>query len=728
MNFKRRNISPRGRIRAVVYLLLIGLALTWASGCGVYYNTFFNAKKAFNKAEKARKNARQGARSAGSSDYLKTIEKCQKVVDNHPKSKYYDDAVYLLGVSYYHTEQYGRADRRFRELLADFPDSKFARDAHLYLAKTKLALGEIEDARLIFEEIFRSDLPKEYKVDAAWALGRYHVVEKDYDLAESFFRAIRDSLGSGTDVLQAQIDIADSYFDAFRFGDALGAYLQVSALKPDNNQRYHATFQAARSAFSLMRIKTGIAYLDGLAKDELYYDSLSSLKLAMARGYEKDDDLLTAEDVYDEVIKDAVKPVAVAQAYYRLGLIYQTQYNDLTAAKGYYDKAAEQGGNTPVRAAAIQRSADIGKLKQYEHMDLDTAATAAEIDDAAFTQFQLAELYWLNLDQPDSAIKEMTYLVDSMPKSYFTPKGMIALAEMIRFQTGDDSTADSLLREVIRQYPRSDFVPDALEPLGLLGTPADTGYAKAHFNRAEDYLIEAENIDSARAEYQYVIDHYPLSRYYVPARFNLIWLTENYEAPGDSSVILAYREFADSFPSDPLAATALTRIGDVAAAAEVKRQMRQDTRPELPGAEETGGGAEEETPEEADTGSTYVDPKLALYKGANGESLVDLRLDPIEILEPFEFPDQAATINVYEWHLYYQVLIDFSGRVVDYVLKIPSGVSDIDKRASETVGSMTFDAAEVSNRAVSAGLTDQPEGDGRWFVYEYVVEKPDYLR
>lgn len=728
MSFDRRNMSNRGRIRIIVYLLLIGFALTWMSGCGVYYNTFFNAKKAFNKAEKARKNARAGARGVGVADYQKTIEKCQKVVDNHPKSKYYDDAVYLLGVSYYYTEQYGRADRRFRELLADFPNSQFASDAHLYLAKTKLALGEIEDARAIFEEIFRSDLPRQYKVDAAWALGRYHLEEKDYDLAETFFRAIRDSLGSGTDVLQAQMSIADDYYDAFRFEDALGAYLQVSALKPDNDQRYHATMQAARCAFSLMRIKTGIAYLEGLAKDELYYDSVSSLQLEIARGYEKDEDLLMAEDIYDGIIKDALKPASVSQAYYRLGLIYQIYYNDLATAKSYYDKAAEQAGNSPVRAASIQRSADIGKLRQYKHTELDTTATAADIDDAAFTQFQLAELYWLNLDQPDSAIKELTYMVDSMPKSYFTPKGMIALAEMIRSQKGDDSTADSLLREVLRQYPRSDFMPEALEPLGLLGTAADTGYAKVHFNRAEDFLIQDENADSARAEYQYVIDHYPESSYYVPARFNLIWLTENYEAPGDSSVILAYREFADSFPSDPLAAAALTRIGDVAGAAAVKRQLHQDTRPEQPGTEETQGAPEEEIAEEADTGSTYVDPKVALYKGANGESLVDLRLDPIETLEPFEFPDEAATINIYEWHLYFQVLIDFSGRVVDYVLKIPSGESEIDKRAGETVGSMTFDAAAVSNRAVSAGLTDQPEGDGRWFVYEYVVEKPDYLR
>jgi len=712
----------------VVYFLLVGLIFAWSSSCSVYFNTFFNAKKAFNKAESIRIESKSGRSGAGAKDYQVAIEKCQKVVDNHPNSKYYDDAVYILGVSYYHTEQYSRADRRFRELLADYPDSKFARDARLYLAKTKLALGEVEDARGIFEEIFDSDLSREFKVESAWALGRYHYREKEYDQAAGFFRAIRDSLGGETDMLDAQIGIADAYYDAFRFKDALGAYLQVSGLKPSNDQRYHATFRAAQCAFALMQTRTGMAYLEELSKDQIYFDSLGSIQLAMARGYEKDEDFLTAEGVYENVAKTSEKSNDIAMANYRLGLIYQVVYNDLVTAKDYYDKAAEQGGNSQARAAAIQRSADIGKLKSFSHAELDTAATQSAIDDAAFTQFQLAELYWLNLDQPDSAIKEMVYLVDSMPTSYFTPKGMIALAEMLRTRHDDSNTADSLLKAVVHRFPNSDFVPEALEPLGLLGTAADTGYARKHFNRAEDFLIQGEHLDSARAEYRYVVDHFPESEYFVPARFNLIWLTENYESPGDSSVILAYREFADSFPHDPLAATALSRIGDEAKARELSSLARRDSDQDrdLPSEQDTGQAEVEGT--ETDTGSTYIDPKVALYNRPDGLKLVDLRLEPIEVLEPFEFPDEAATINVYEWHLYFQVLIDFSGRVIDYVLKIPSGVEAIDSRAGESVASMTFDAADVSNRAVSAGLTDQPDDDGRWFVFEYVVEKPEYLR
>jgi hypothetical protein len=119
---------------------------------------------------------------------------------------------------------------------------------------------------------------------------------------------------------------------------------------------------------------------------------------------------------------------------------------------------------------------------------------------------------------------------------------------------------------------------------------------------------------------------------------------------------------------------------------------------------------------------------IAAYRGPSGDTLVDLRLEPIETLIPFEFPPEAAIDNRYDYRLYFQLLIDFSGKVVDYVLKIPSGNDLIDQRARETVGSMTFDAIEISNRVVDAGMSDKRTEEGYWFVYQYTVSKPEYLR
>ncbi len=708
-----------------LWILLIATVAV-ASGCSVYFNTFFNAKKAFNAAEKARKaSARQ---EAGQNDYQKAIEKALKVVENHPNSKYYDDAVYVLGVSYFHTKQYGKAERRFRELLANFPDSKYTKDANLYLAKSKLALGDMDEALATFAQIFESNSTKEFKAEAALALGAHHQELKEYDQARRYFQALRDSLGDPLTARNAQMMIADGYFESFKFFDARGAYLQAIGMNPDKKEKYHALFYSALCSFRLQAIDVGLGYLDQLAGDELYFDSLGVLKLTKAEGYEYDDDLLSAEAMYEDVATTSEDKSLQARALYRLGLIYQIDYNDLKKAKEYYDKSVEVDRNSPVRSDAIMRSSDIGKIESFTRTTLDSTATPAAIDEAAYAQYLLAELFWQKLNQPDSAIAEMRYLVDSFSTSYYAPQALVALAQMTRDKTGDNNVPDSLLRAMLQKYPHSDFVPDALEALGLKGTAADTGYAALWINRAENYLIDNKNADSAMACYQYVVDNYPDSRYNVSSRFAFIWLKDNYRAPGDSSIYYEYKQFVDSFPGNEWAALAQRQISvkgeapPVAVAVPEGQVEGEGTIDEREAARDSTRG-----PDVPDTAQTYIDPMVALYRRGN-DTLVELRLQPIETQAIFEFPQEAAIGSQHDWKLYFQLLIDFSGKVVDYSLKIPSGIEELDKRVSETVASMTFDAMEVSNRVVDAGQTEKKTEEGYWFVYMYAVTKPEYLR
>lgn len=704
-------------------LLLIGLIvviITVGLGCSVYFNTFFNAKKSFKAAEKARGESDRS--TAGQRDYQQAIERALKVVERHPDSKYYDDAVYVLGVSYFHTGEYSKAERRFRELLADYPESQFAREVKLYLAKTKLELGDIDDAMIGFSEIFESDYDKALKAEAAIGLGNFHHQDKNYDEARRYFMAVRDSLGDEKTSRVAQKQIADGYYETFNFRDGLGSYLQLLGMEPDRNDTYHARYRLALCSFRLQRINEGISYLQELADDEMYYDSLGILWLTMAEGYEYDDDMAQAEAVYGDVAGTIERGDWQAMANYRLGLIYQIDYDQLDEARAYYDLASAASGNSPIRGDALMRSTDIGKLTRLARTELDSAATQIDIDEAAHTQFQLGELYWFALVKPDSAISEMRYLVDSFATSYYAPKGMVALAQMIREHTGDSTAADSILKETLRRYPDSDFLPEALEALSLKGTAADTGYAAKHIDAAENFLIESDNADSARARYQYVVDHFPESEFYFPATFALIWLNETYFSPGDSSVIFAYQEFADSFPESEYANLALRRIG-----ARVRRAAPVST--DVEAVDDEGTEAVQDTAQAVrqDETTNEWDPMIALYRGPDGDTLVDIRLEPIETLIEFEYPDDAAIGTQNDWRLYFQILIDFTGRVIDYSLKIPSGIDQMDERAEETVGSMTFDAMAVSNRVVDAGMSDQQGSDGTWFVYEYKIIKPEYL-
>ncbi|MEW6051647.1 MAG: tetratricopeptide repeat protein [Candidatus Zixiibacteriota bacterium] len=705
--------------------ILIPIFAAWVIGGCVYYNTFYNAHSAFNNAEKQRKKSGQ----VNQADYKKAIDKSLKVVEYHANSKWYDDALYVLGVSYYWTKQYTRAERRFRELLANYPNSKFIKESNLYLAKSKLELEEMGEAMTLFDELFRSDYSREIKAEAAMALGVYHYEDKDYETAQGYFQAVRDSLGNQEQKKIAQKYIADGQYIQFRFQDAVGAYLQLLGMDPTKAEKYHALHRAALCSYRLQRIKTGLDYLNQLIKDPLYFDSLGVLQLDVAEGYEADGDLALAEGTYSTVATTATNNQWASKAYYRLGLLYQYDYDDLESAKRFYDKAVGANAATEEGREALQRSSDISKLDTFlVRITPDSNVSQEQIDSRARTQYLLAELYWFQLNKPDSAISELEQLLSTYPHAYIAPKAMIALSQMYRDYAEDTIRADSLVRAVIQHYPRSDYIPVALEFLGLQGSAADTGYAEWYLRRAEDFLIDHDNYDSARANYQMVVDSFPESKYHLQARFSLVWIKENYRAPGDSSLLVAYREIADSFAATSWGAEASKRLPREKAGQKRQDLVRQqDTLLDtLQPGPDTGFAAAP-----PDTGSGYIDPLQAVYRGPNGEPLIIIDVKPRETLVEFEYPPSAYNLSQNEFYLYFQIKLDFSGKVVDYVLKVPSGSDELDNRAGETISSMIFNLDDVQ-RQVSQKTVDEDiskrDPTGSWYVYKYLVKKPDYAR
>jgi len=711
-------------MRIKYLLLILGTALL-GTGC-VYFNTFYNARKAFNEAEQARKESfSKGRQVIQKNRYEAAIDKALKVIENYPNSGWYDDALFVLGVSYFYTDQQNKSERRLRELLASYPNSKFADDAKLYLAKSKLKQNDIEEASVLLEEIFQGKFKKEYKTEAALSLGQYHFDKKEFDLAEKYFTSVRDSLGSAVEKREAQQFLADGLFERFKFQEALDAYSKELDMSPDKDEKYHAVYRSATCCYRLQKIDNGMNYLNELIIDEIYFDSLGTLKLQLAEGYELDGDLVQAENYYSEVANESKNNIHVTEANYRLGLIYQFDYDNLTKAKEYYDKAAKTNRSTPSGLDAFQRSTDIGKLDEFnKHVTLDSTATQKTIDDAASRQYELAELYWFNLDKPDSAIKEMQYLIETFPTAYDAPKALIALSSMVRDYEGDSTKADSILHEAISKYPNSDYVHQAAEALNLQGTPVDSGYPAYYLKKAEDYLIDKQMIDSAKYFYQYLADSFPDSKYYLQARFALVWIEETYQSPGDSSIYYAYQELVDSFPGTEWASAARQRINYKPSAhgPGTPTGEASDTTAQL-----AGNGENDAAESDTSTSSGITEKLQSIYVGPSGDTLPLFSAKPVQVLEPFIYPTEAYYL---EWRgdLYFQIKLDFSGEVQDYKMMTKSASPELDRRAEAAVKSMRFDQLDVSKIVAELELKQAAEGGGYWFVFKYRVLLPEHLR
>ncbi len=116
------------------------LIIFFLQGCA-YYNTLYNAKKYYNEGIQRKKTG---------SPYLdlfkRSAEKCEKVLNWFPNSKWADDALYLLALNYFEMGEYAKAKIKFTEFKNKFSNSQFISYVYLYLAKINIIDNEIEEA------------------------------------------------------------------------------------------------------------------------------------------------------------------------------------------------------------------------------------------------------------------------------------------------------------------------------------------------------------------------------------------------------------------------------------------------------------------------------------------------------------------------------------------------------------------------------------------------------
>ena len=128
------------------------LALTVVMpGCGIgsfigaYFNTYYNAERPFKEAvdevmsQRENKSADKTfgftfvVQQSTKAKFTSVVEKCSKLLQYHSESNLVDDALLMIGKSYYYQNDYQQAERKFKELLEQFPNSSLSFECELLL-------------------------------------------------------------------------------------------------------------------------------------------------------------------------------------------------------------------------------------------------------------------------------------------------------------------------------------------------------------------------------------------------------------------------------------------------------------------------------------------------------------------------------------------------------------------------------------------------------------------
>jgi len=694
------------------YKLIAMILLIALCGCGVYYNTFFLAKKNFGEAEKDRKkNGVELVRGGAAAKYTKAIEKASRVLEFHPDSKYVDDALFMIGRAYYHTSEFTRAETKFRELLATHPESEYVEEAVFYLGKTRYQKEDFVGARESFNRTVENAKKKDLRAEATFMLGEIVYFQEDWQTATEVYQNYLNEFGKGDRSAEIQYKIANSYYFLDDYATAKDAYVAVGRFNPEDTLMYRALFNAADCMYQLEQPDSGLALYDKLASDDKNYNELPNILLQIADGHERKGEFETAVERYNKLIEEFPRTDQSAEAYFYLGLIYQEHYFDLEFAKAMYDSCVTQRTRNPITQLAVARSADIGKLDAYR-----SGKSSDDIEDAVRSQYLLAELYLTQLDQPDSALLEYHTLVDSFPESEFAPKSLLAIGWIHEIIYESHDSAHYYYMSIVENHPNSDWVVDAMVRANVDPDSVETDYPGKRYAQAEQLLFDEGNYEEANRIFQSIVDDYPNSTYAPKASFAMAWsLANNYpiaEPDSVDSVTVAY---------DSTYIHAFEKVVELYGTTEYGQQANVLL---------SGGSGRAVRRQQQEEGSG--DDSLDQFADSEFDSVAYLdsvaRAIEEEIRELPEAPKSPQTIGVFEYPISayntlfegvitMKIKIDFTGEVTAWEFLLGTDDEDIKMAISEMLEVTYFNPADID-----------PIDFGKWFIFKYNVILPEELR
>ena len=370
-----------------------------------YYNTYYNARSSF---EEGVRTLEKGATSTpvdrtrylslfpqpprgGNQQFEKAIVKSADVLRDHPDSRWADDALLLIGKSYFYTGQFVGAEQKFREIIYTLAEqrgqaSPLEDEARFWLARTLINNEAYDRAEPFLEEtLARDGLSRRWQGRYQLVQGELYVQQGRWDEAAEALRAgidrVRDrDLRARGAFLLGQVEETRGEYSA-----AQAAYRRVERFKPPYELRYAAQLSGIRVEGQHGNTDAALEALRRMERDGKNYEFRNEIRYVRGLILQAADRPAEALAVYDDVLygNDGEVASLKGRLHYALGELYRDVYQDYFFAAAHFDTAAASLGPPPVGTVEVYRTPEA----ILDATDLKTtfgtfAATMREVQEA----------------------------------------------------------------------------------------------------------------------------------------------------------------------------------------------------------------------------------------------------------------------------------------------------------------------------------------------------------
>ncbi|HIN26124.1 MAG TPA: tetratricopeptide repeat protein [Candidatus Marinimicrobia bacterium] len=445
-----------------------------------YFNTFYNAKQYFKKAEKIRmEKAGESIPVSAIDAYSKVIDKSRRVLEEYPDTRYRKNALLLIGQAHFYRQEYRLAEATFQQFEDEFGET-YPFERGYWQAMVKWRQGKSQAALNALTSILDEPLSDDQKAQVHLSIAEIQLELNEDKLAlENLLKGAE--LTSDADQRgQIYYRISVLAFDKQDYEMALSANKNVIRYALSKKRIEEANLQIVRIHRLLGDWDVVMSEIKSILVDARFTRIHGNLELELVRLYQmqgKDD---MAKNRLESIIKDYARSENSAEAYYMLGEIAinedwdldesEKQFSQVTREyrKSQYTPTANlrvkqiksykdsQTSITTLLETFVNTETDSVKSDSSAANEVQTADLSPNYESLANHYYNMGELEAFHFNRPTEAIIHFMEIIDSLPTTGQYVKSLFTAAYLAA-QQGDTTMAIALRDTLLDKFPRSEF-------------------------------------------------------------------------------------------------------------------------------------------------------------------------------------------------------------------------------------------------------------------------------
>ncbi len=431
--------------------------------------------------------------------YESAVGEYLALLRDHPDSEHVPAALYRTGECYRQMGNQAGAERFFKRVTAEFPESAQAPRAELRRAELAIAAGRHEDAAAILNALLMGEPVPETAAAASYYLGFSRLKAGDERGAAAAYERLLVEHGKLPYAAYAALDLAALHGgEKGRAAELTAWFEQAVAAAGTPAAKAEALFRWGDWAYRRGDYQQAADTLQALLVEQPDERRARDAQLAAGWSLYYLDRTAEALGLAEKIAAGAADPETAASGVYLRANCLRKMNRDGEALADYETVVKDYP-----RSAFASRAAYEIMVTHFKRAAYEKALVAAPAQPEAENE---ADVLWMRaesenaLGRTDPAQGRYAALVERFPKSSQAPAALLRLGEMAR-AAGRFAEAGDLFRRAAEEYPKNAAAPEALKASALARLRAgDAAGALADWDALLARKLDDETAAEARLQ------------------------------------------------------------------------------------------------------------------------------------------------------------------------------------------------------------------------------------